>query len=227
MYQKTTWFHTNEFKRQTQCPITGEIYALCPHSMGGCTCGFRAQAESKEERLEQIRKHLSGKNYCSILYLRQGGFGPSRIYTDWVIEHYQPDNPFQSPINIGKLKPEWIQSDSRLQKVLSKKTEIQIPHLVQQVVACLIWERTGKKSGNDSLNWKEAEKIIQKFWFCRRDKQLERELKNYGPVWSKINLMATYAVRDMNPQYQQLKKQSLINSYQFYQGQLHRIRQEM
>lgn len=237
MYQKTTWYNTNEFKKQTQCPITGEIYAICPVSfrtsrqkkcMGRHTCGFRACAESQEERLEQIHKHLSGKDYCSIQYLRdENHHRPTPIYTDWIKQHYQPTNKFQSPINMGMLKPEWIQADPRLQKALSNKTEIQIPDRVQEVVANLIWKRTGEKPGYSSRNWKEAGKVIQKFWFWRRNTQLEQELKKCGPVWTKIDLMVTYVMRDINPDYQQQKRQGMMNSRLFYQQQLKRIQQEM
>lgn len=236
MHQNRTWYKTNEFKGQTRCPITGDIYAICPvsfrtsrqkNSMGRYTCGFRACAESKEERLEQIHKHLSGKDYCSMQYLRDGGCGSTPIYTDWIKQHYEPTNKFQSPINMGMLKPEWIQADPRLQKALSNKTEIQIPHRVQEVVADLIWKRTGEKPGYDSRNWKEAGKIIQKFWFYRRDKQLERELKHSGPVHTKLDLVVTAAVRELNPEYQQRKQAMLRESYDFYQKQLQRIQIKM
>jgi hypothetical protein len=235
MYQKTDYFHTQEFRKLTQCPITGQEYSKCPYTLKrgihkSC-CGFRTNGVSPEEQLTQIKTHISSCQNCSTLYLRSkvGKMFRSepRTYTNWVLQYYQPTNTHQSPVNLEWVKPKNEQQRESVTRLIPQDFTLQIPHNKQEVVARLIWERRGKPEGKTDENWEMAAKMLRKYWFWNRHRQAEDELKHYGPVYTKLNLVVTAAVRELNPNYQQRKHAMLRESYDFYQKQLQRIQREL
>ena len=231
------FYHTNEFKRQTQCPYTGEAFRTCPHiykmdRIKFC-CGFRTTAETQEGRIEQIKTHISGGSNCCILYIRfmkkkqQIYTGFMRNYINWVINYYQPQNKFQSPLNPEWLKPYQKEHSNQIRVIISQSPEVHIPDNIKNVVARLIWKRMGEPDGKEKEHWKASENILRKYWFWSRNLHQEEELQSYGPVYTKINRMVTEAVRQVDPKYQRMKKTQAIQAYQFYQRQIARIQKEL
>ena len=241
MYQKRTpdFYHTKEYQNQTRCQYTGEVYRTCPYiykkGMVKYCCGFRATAETKKERLLQILTHISGGHNCSILYLkfmekmneRKMNQSLIGIYINWVIDHYQPQNEFQSPLNREWIKPYNEDQKLRVNDIIIQAPEIYIPHNTQVVVSRLIWERRGKPEGKDHENWKVAANMLKKYWFWSRNRNQEEILEHHGPVWTKLHLMVTDGVRELDPNYQRQRKTQALQSYQFYQKQITRIQREL
>lgn len=235
MYQKTDYFNTQEFRKLTRCPITGQEYSKCPYTLKrgihkSC-CGFRTTGVSPEERLTQIKIHISSCENCSTLYLRENVGemvrAEPRTYTNWVIQYYQPTNIHQSPVNLEWVKPNNEPQRESVTRLIPQDFTLQIPHNTQEVVARLIWDGRGQPEGKDPEIWEMAGKMLGKYWFWNRHRQAEDELKHSGPVHTKLDLVVTAAVRELNPKYQQTKQAILRESYDFYQKQLQRIQTKM
>ena len=235
MYQKTDYFNTQEFRKLTRCPITSQEYSKCPYTLKrgihkSC-CGFQTTGVSPEERLSQIKTHISSCQNCSTLYLREkvGEMhrGVPRTYTNWVLQYYQIHNPYQSPVNLEWVKPINEHQRECVTRLIPPDFTLQILHNTQEVVARLIWERRGKPEGKNPEIWEMAGKMLTKYWFWNRHRQAEDELKHYGPIHTKLDLVVTAAVRELNPKYQQRKQEMLRESYNFYRKQIERIQREM